>query len=93
MNALKAGGMDTQEMNKILIVIFANFSSSVISQSKDVTQLDASIGCCQIGQGGGLFNPTVAARFTFKVDNVCGNIYELVATKNDDLIWDLKVSS
>jgi hypothetical protein len=82
----KSWWKDTQEMNKILIVIFAIFSSSVFSQSKDVKIHSSSAVSNQARYE--IIQSTLAARFTFKVDKVCGNIFQLTATKNDDLIWE-----
>ena len=73
-------------MKKILILIFAAFSSSVFSQVKDIKVHTSTTLANQARYE--IVQSTLAARFTFKVDKVCGNIFQLVLNKNDDPIWE-----
>ena len=82
----KSQWKDAQEMKNILFVLFTIFSSTVFSQSRDVKIHSSTVVSNQARYE--IIQSTLAARFTFKVDRVCGNIFQLVATKNDDLIWE-----
>lgn len=73
-------------MKKILILLFAAFSSSVFSQTKDIKVHTSTTLANQARYE--IVQSTLAARFTFKVDKVCGNIFQLVLNKNDDPIWE-----
>jgi hypothetical protein len=78
--------VEIQDMKKILILIFAAFSSSVFSQVKDIKVHTSTTLANQARYE--IVQSTLAARFTFKVDKVCGNIFQLVLNKNDDPIWE-----
>jgi hypothetical protein len=73
-------------MKKILILIFVTFSSSVFSQTKDIKVHTSTALANQARYE--IVQSTLAARYTFKVDKVCGNIFQLVLNKNDDPVWE-----
>jgi hypothetical protein len=73
-------------MKIALVFIFTIFSLNVYSQSKDVKVHSSTVVSNQARYE--IIQSTLAARFTFRVDRVCGNVFQLVATKNDDLIWE-----
>ncbi len=73
-------------MKIALVFIFTIISLNVYAQSKDVKVHSSTVVSNQARYE--IIQSTLAARFTFKVDKVCGNIFQLVATKNDDPIWE-----
>lgn len=73
-------------MKNILFVLFVIISQNTYSQSKEISIHSSSVISNQARYE--IVQSTIAARFTFRVDKVCGNISQLVATKNDDLIWE-----
>jgi hypothetical protein len=83
---LKSWRKDAQEMKKILIIIFAILSPNVYSQPKDVNVHNSTALSSQAKYE--IVQSSLAARFTFRVDKVCGNISQLVLNKNDDLFWE-----
>jgi hypothetical protein len=73
-------------MKKLLIVIFAVLSPNVYSQSKDVKVHSSTAISNQARYE--IVQSSLAARFTFRVDKVCGNISQLVVTANDKPLWE-----
>jgi hypothetical protein len=71
---------------KVLAAIFV-FSPACFAQQKDVNiHTSSTIG----GQSRyEIVQSTLAARWTFKVDRVCGTIRQLVITKTDELTWEM----
>lgn len=72
---------------KTLLVTIALLSNAVgYAQTKDAnihsSTTASSQGRYEVVQS------TLAARWTFRLDKVCGNVGQLVSTKNDGITWE-----
>ncbi len=72
-------------MKKLLIALLIILSPNTYSQPKDVNVHNSTTLSSQAKYE--IVQSSLAARFTFRVDKVCGNISQLVVTKNDDQVW------
>jgi len=73
-------------MRKMIFVVFLMLSKSLFAQSKDANiHASTTVGTQSRYE---IIQSTLAARWTFRLDKVCGNIGQLVATKNDGVTWE-----
>jgi hypothetical protein len=73
-------------MKLIFAFVVMLLSPYTFAQTKDVKFHSSTVLSNQARYE--IVQSTLAARFTFKVDKVCGNIFQLVLNKNDDPVWE-----
>ncbi len=73
-------------MKRMIPIAFTFLSASVTAQNKDANIHTSTT----VGNQGRyeIIQSTLAARWTFRLDKVCGNIGQLVSTKNEGLTWE-----
>jgi len=73
-------------MKKIIFIAFLLLSKSLFAQNKDPNiHASTTVGSQSRYE---IVQSTLAARWTFRLDKVCGNIGQLVSTKNDGTTWE-----
>lgn len=73
-------------MKKIILVAVAFITSIAFAQNKDANiHTSTTVGNQSRYE---IVQSTLAARWTFRLDKVCGNIGQLVSTKNEGVTWE-----
>jgi hypothetical protein len=74
-------------MKKSIFIFYSALASSaVIAQEKDIRiHSSTTIGSQSRYE---IVQSTLAARWTFRLDKVCGNVGQLVKTKNEGVAWE-----
>jgi len=73
-------------MKKIIFIVFLILSKSLLAQNKDVNIHSSTTPGGQSRYE--IIQSTLMVRFTFRLDKVCGNIGQLVTTKNEGIAWE-----
>jgi len=73
-------------MKKILVIAIAIFAHTAFAQNKELNiHSSTTLGSQSRYE---IVQSTLAARLTFRLDKVCGNVGQLVTTRNDGVTWE-----